>query len=437
MVRAGGMLAAALALAGCICTPGDGGIYDVRRFGAKGDGETVDTAAIQSAIDAAHASGGGEVRVPAGRYVTGSLFLKSNVDFNICAGATIEGSKNPADYNRWDVCPQNNRSEAENHEGGHLFLCIEQTNVVLRGAGAIDGNGTYFMTHGYDRSRVGKRTGRNGLGGLNPQDAIKWRPAQMLWFCESVNVRVEGLKVLNAPYWSILFHGCENVEARGLTIRTSRKDPLVHNGDGLNIDCCRHVRVSDCDIETSDDSLCLRANGKRLKRAPAETAYVTVANCTLSSREEAFRIGVGEGAIHDCTFANCVIRDSVRGINFSSTWFPSRGCDFRDIRFDNIVSHTSSSFLRIHRLKARDSVVKGIHFSNISGSQGAPSYIWSRKGLPFEDITLSGVDMGGGIEAINVNGFRIDGGTLKEIRLSPEEHEKRSADIESFRKLLY
>ena len=369
--------------------------------------------------------------------MTGSLFLRSNVDFHVCAGATVEGSKDPADYNKWDFCPQNNRSVAENHEGGHLFICLAQTNVTLRGEGTIDGNGIYFMTHGYDESRVGKRTGRNGLGRTNPQDAILWRPAQMLWFCESDHVQLEGLRIFNAPYWSVLFHGCTYVEARGLHIWTSRANPRIHNGDGLNIDCCRHVRVSDCDIDTSDDSLCLRANGKRLLNAPEETAYVTVNNCTLSSRQEAFRIGVGNGPIHDCTIANCVIRDSTRGINFSSTWFPDRGCDFADIRFDNIVSHTSSSFLRVHRLKSADPVIRNLHFSNISGSQGQPSYIWSRKGKPFENISLVNVDMDGGVEAVNVKGFRIEGGTLREIKLSPAEYERRSADIESFRKLLY
>ena len=159
------MVLLAILICGCALQPQISGIYDVRGFGACGDGRTKDTAAMQAAIDAAHAAGGGEVRVPAGRYVVGSVFLKSNVDFHVCAGATIEGSREPADYNKWDVCPQNSRSVAENHEGGHLFLCIEQTNVVLRGEGTIDGNGRYFMSHGYDKSRVGKRTGRNGLGG--------------------------------------------------------------------------------------------------------------------------------------------------------------------------------------------------------------------------------------------------------------------------------
>ena len=427
---------ASAAIAGCVLVPRETGVYNVRDFGAKGDGVAKDTAAIQAAIDAANAAGGGEVRVPAGRYVSGTIYLRSNVDLNIVNGATIEGSKDPADYNAWNFCPQNNRSVAEKHEGGHLIVCLEQTNVVLRGAGTIDGNGRHFMTYGYDESRVGA-SGTNGLGGKNPQDAILWRPAQMLWFCESQNIRIEGLRIVNAPYWSVLLHGCSLVRVDGVVIRTSREKPRVHNGDGLNIDCCRHVRVSNCDIETSDDSLCLRAAGRRLLHAPEETAYVTVANCTLSSLQEAFRIGVGDGPIHDCTFANCVIRDSVRGINFSSTWFPSKGCDFENIRFDNIVSHTKSSFLRIHRLKSADPVVRELHFSNISGTQGDDSYIWSRRGKPFENITLTNVNMNRGIEAVNVNGFRLEGGTLKEIRLSPEEYERRSKDIETYRRMLY
>ena len=425
------------AVAGCLCVGREQGVYVVTDFGACGDGVAKDTAAIQAAIDAAAAAGGGEVRVPAGHYVTGTLYLKSNVDFNVMIGATIEASKDPSDYNRWDFCPQNNRSFAENHEGGHLFVCLEQTNVVLRGHGTIDGNGRHFMTYGFDPSRIGRRSGINGLGDKNAQDAILWRPAQMLWFCESDQVRLEGLRLRNAPYWSVLLIGCTYVEVRGLDIRTSREKPRVMNGDGLNIDSCRHVRVSDCEIETSDDSLCLRAAGGRLRQAPQETAFVVINNCVLSSCQEAFRIGVGDGPIHDCTIANCIIRDSVRGINFSSTWFPSKGCDFENIRFNNIVSHTSSSFLRIHRLKSADPVIRELHFSNVCGTQGEPSYIWSRKGKPFENITLSNVNMNNGIEAVNVKGFRLEGGTLEEIKLSPEEYEQRSRDIESFKKMLY
>ena len=411
-------------------------VYDVRDYGAKGDGVAKDTVAVQAAIDAANLAGGGEVSVPAGRYVCGTIYLKSNVDFNIAMGATIEGSKEPADYNKWDFCPQNWRDEDENHEGGHLIVCLEQTNVVLRGSGTIDGNGHYFMTNGYDEKRIGK-SGTNGLGGTNGQDALLWRPAQMVWFCECSTVRMEGLRIRNAPYWSVIFWGCDNVDVRALDIRTSREKPYIMNGDGLVIDCSRNVRVSDCNIETSDDSLDIRGDGERLRRKPTETANVTIMNCTLSSNEESFRIGVGDSPIHDCVIANCTIRGGKRGINFSSTWFPSKGCDFKDISFNNIVSHTADSFLRIHRMRSTEAEVEGLHFSNISGTQGNQSFIWSRRGKPFRNISLSNVFMNNGVEVVNVDGFRIDGGTITENKLSQDEYETRCEEIETFKKMLW
>ena len=120
-------------------------VYDVREFGAKGDGRTKDTAAIQSAIDAAEKAGGGTVEVPAGVYLTGSIFLKDNIDLHIGAGATLKGSPDKADYNSADVCPQNGVCIPESSFGAHLVLCIEKSNVTVRGPGTIDGNSMAFI----------------------------------------------------------------------------------------------------------------------------------------------------------------------------------------------------------------------------------------------------------------------------------------------------
>ena len=125
-----------------------GRLFNVRDFGAKGDGATKDTMAIQAAINAA--ARGGEVRLPAGVYLSGSLFLKSGVDFHLAEGATLKGSPDPADYNAPDVAPQNfgRLGQGDNTSGGHLLCCIEQENVTIRGPGKIDGRRRVHLARG-------------------------------------------------------------------------------------------------------------------------------------------------------------------------------------------------------------------------------------------------------------------------------------------------
>lgn len=374
------------------------GVYDVRDFGAKGDGVTKDTRALQAAIDAASRAGGGRVLVSAGTYLTGSLFLRNGVDFHVAAGTTVKGSSDKGDYNRWDVCPQNNRSEAESHEGGHLFLCIEQHDVTLSGEGTIDGNGTAFA---YDR---------DGRVAYVHADIV-WRPAQMIYFVESERVGVSGLKLRNAPYWTLLFHGCEHVTVADLDVATS-VEPLVHNGDGIAIDCCEHVSIARCTLDTSDDAIDLRANTKPLRRR-RDCAFVTVRDCTISSGQDAIRIGVGDGRVRHASFSDIVVRRARKcAVNFSATWFPSRGVDFEDISFD-CMTVTCPDFGRIHRLFAtEDSKVENIRFSNIDARVERPMRIWARPGTaPFRNITFTNVNLTKGVEAFNVEGLTFAGGT--------------------------
>ena len=373
-------------------------VYDVRDFGAKGDGIAKDTKAIQSAIDAASRAGGGRVFLPAGIYLTGSIFLKSGIDFHVAAGATLKGSSDREDYNRWDVCPQNRRSKSECHEGGHLILCIEQHDVTLSGSGTIDGNGTAFAY------------GRDGRVARVHADLI-WRPAQMIYFVESERVGVTGLKLRNAPYWTLLFHGCADVTVADLDVATSL-EPLVHNGDGIAIDCCEHVSVSRCALNTSDDAIDLRANTKPL-RHPRDCADITVKDCTISSGQDAIRLGVGDGRIRHARFEDIIVKRADKAaVNFSATWSPSPGVDFEDISF-NRMTVTCPDFGRIHRLFATgDSVVRDISFSNIDARVERPMRIWARPGTePFRNISFVNVNLRQGVEAFNVEGLRFEGGT--------------------------
>ncbi len=289
---------------------------NVRDFGAVGDGTAKDTVAIQKAIDA-----GGMVYFPPGIYLSGTLYLKSNGGLDLAPGAVLLGSPDQADYNADDFCPQNYACIAEKSSGAHLIIALEQHNIVIQGGGRIDGNRQAF----YDKPRQN-----------NPAkfEVEGWRPGQMIFLCECENVTVEDVELYNTTYWTLFLHGCEQVSIRGLRIWNDQRTP---NGDGIDLDCCRFVTVSDCIIHSGDDCITLRGVSARLKR-PRTCEYVTISNCVLSSPCCAFRIGVGTGLIRSCLISNCVIQNTRSGIQVVSRFNPkSPGVTIENISFSNII----------------------------------------------------------------------------------------------------
>ena len=382
--------------------------YDVRAYGAKGDGVAKDTKSIQSAIDAAAALGGGTVRICGGTYLTGSLYLKSGVELVLESDATLKGSPNKEDYNLVDICPQNWSSKAESASGAHLLLCIEQTNVTVRGTGRIDGNCTVFLL------------GPDGKPWPGGQRRIPWRPSQMLYFVESENVRVEGVSLVDSPYWSCFFHGCKRVVARNLRVRTLREPFHTHNGDGIDIDCCEDVEVTGCDINTADDSITLRGDVMRLKRS-RPCANIRVADCRLSSACNAVRIGVGDGEVRDAVFKNIDIYDTRTTVDVVSSWRRGgKGVDVNDILFDG-MNVESVLFCRIRPNFAKKPQIENIRFANVKGRTECSSWITGREENPVGMVAFKNVDLPHGVVCLNAPDVRVSGGTFARRELSADE----------------
>ena len=295
---------------------------NVRDFGAKGDGISKDTAAVQRAIDA-----GGIVFFPPGEYLCGTLYLKSNGGLHLEAGAVLKASPDREDYNADDFCPQNRVFAPERVSGAHFITAVEQHDIIIEGGGRIDGNRQAFYG---DRSQPDCER-KNHVH--FPWD-FDWRPAQMIFFCECDDVAVRDVQMYNAPYWTCFLHGCEHVRIRGVRILN---DQRTLNGDGIDIDCCRFVTVSDCVIDAGDDAVTLRGNDAPLKRKRA-CEYITVTNCVLHSSCNAIRIGVGDGVVRKALFSDVAIHDSGKGICIGSKYSPEHGTRIEDIQFENIIA---------------------------------------------------------------------------------------------------
>jgi len=307
-------------------------MYTITDYGACGDGSTLNTAAIQRALDDCGKTGG-TVLVPPGIYLTGTLWLHSNTELHLEKGAVLLGSPDLADYNAPDAYPQNSSAVTEGWSGKHLILAVEVENVSLTGEGSIDGNGRAFFEA--EPSRPGDNIcWRNGL--CRPKDFEHGgRPGQEIVFVESRNVRVRDLELRDMCCWACFFYGCENVQVSGLRIDSGVRNV---NTDGLDIDCCRNVTVSDCIIRTGDDAIAVRGAPSRLKDPSRICENVTIQNCVLYVSADGIRVGVGSGAIRNVVVSNIVIEHSGRGLHLQNCYGKvSTGVDISGVIFSDII----------------------------------------------------------------------------------------------------
>ncbi|MGF7232209.1 glycoside hydrolase family 28 protein [Arachidicoccus sp.] len=287
-------------------------IFNVETFGAIGDGKTDNAKAFQKAMDACTAAGGGTVFVPAGKvYLSGPFDLKSFVTLYVSAGATILASPNEKLY--VNSAFGTNRGEGMIWIGGNKIK-----DVTLCGPGRIDGNGVSFM---------GKEL--NDSYELKPILHNEDHRPHLLTLIGSSNIQIRELNIVNSAYWTIHLAGCNNVVIDGINLLNNVK---VRNSDGIDIDHCKNVRISNCQIESGDDCICLKNRREYKEFGACENIVVT--NCIMTSRSCAVKIGSENmDSICHVVFDNCIVKNSNRGIGIQNRDEGS----VSDIQFSNFV----------------------------------------------------------------------------------------------------
>ncbi len=431
-----GSASAAFALAAPHATsassPSKTGFLNIRDFGAVGDGSTIDTPAVNRAIDSASSSGGGTVYFPAGTYACYSIRLKSNVSIYLDAGATILAASVPpegttsGEYDAAEPNPEAGDYQDFGHSHWHNSLIWGEGlhDIAITGLGLIWGKG---LSPGDERPPHAELP---GMG--NKAIALK----------NCRNVLLRDFSILKGGHFGLLVTGVDNLTVDNVKIDTDR--------DGMDIDCCRNVRISNCSVNSPwDDGICPKSS-YALGYARA-TENLTISNCYVTGsyelgsmldgtwkrfpagskvpRKGRIKLGTeSNGGFKNVTVSNCVV-DGGRGIALESV----DGALLEDVTFTGITLRdctNSPIFLRLgSRLRGpapetKTGTLKRILFDNIVSYNSAsplPSIISGVPGYPIEDIKLS-----------NLYLHYQGGGTPEMAALHPEEREAKYPDNAMF-----
>ena len=366
------LLAAALATS---ARPARAASISVTATGAIGDGQTLNTAAIQAAIDRCAESGGGTVVFPPGRYITGTLLLRSKIALHLEDGAALLGSTNLADYRLVDPFVDGTGAQM----GYALLAGVDVADVAIEGPGSIDGRG------------------KETLAARGSNEKSK-RPF-LLRFVRASGVRLTNIHLLQSAAWMAHFFQCHGVTAEGVHILNRAGS----NNDGFDIDSCEDVRIRNCEIDSGDDAICLKTTSALPCRA------ISVSGCALKTNCAAIKIGTESmGNFERIEIADCHILEArLAGIKLLSVdGAHIDGVSIRNITMD--AGHVAV-FLRLGaRLKTfREGdralpvgTLRNVAIRGLRGALESPGILISGvPGHPVEDVTFEDIDLrlpGGG-----------------------------------------
>ena len=329
--------------------------YDASFFGIESNGQTLNTTSIQKAIDFIHEKGGGRLVFSVGRYVTGSIFMKSNVTIHLKEGAVILGSTNPFDYQRqrWTA----------------LVFAFDQENIGITGAGVIDGRG-------YEVAKNMVAFIHKGV--IEDPHFKNDRPWELLrpnniYFKNCKNITIRGIHLNNAACWTQQYHLCKNILIEGITVDSKN----YWNNDGIDIVDSDSVIIRNNYIDASDDGICLKSRHDTLG-----CQDVLIYNNTVRSSASGIKIGtVTRGHFKNINIINNKVYDTYRS---AITLAAVDGSTVEDVVVDSVTAINVGNvlFLRIgERRKGYKGALKNITISNVYGEVAATK---ADAGYPYE-----------------------------------------------------
>ena len=370
--------------------------YDVRRFGARGDGRTDNTRAIQKAIDIAAAHGGGVIMIPAGRFVTGVLDIRSHITLELTKNAWLLGSIHRMDYGP-----------------GHALSLLKAkdcSGITIEGQGTIDGRGDSLLPDLYARIKAGQIRDDewqkpNPWGQIRP--AEENRP-MIIGFdrCDSVVIR--GITIKNGLDWVQRYKSCRHMVVDSLVVESN----TMWNNDGIDLVDCKDVRVTNSFFNADDDGICLKSEDRH-----DSCDGIYIAHCKIRSSASALKFGTASrGGFHHITVRDLEIYDTYRSAIALEAVDGGKldAVDIRDVRAKNTGN---ALFIRLgHR--NRDSVystIKDVYIANVQVEvpAGKPD-----KGYPMEGPALTFEHSVFPACIAGLPGHRIQNVTLENIRVS-------------------
>lgn len=360
-------------------------VFNVRDYGATGDGKTLETKALNEAVVACAAAGGGTVFVPAGQYLTGTVELKSHVTLDLDAGATILGSENPDDY------PATKSVWGDDREMmAPLIYAVDAENIAITGRGTIDGQGAIWWRR--VRLNEPKKFPPGPQTDEDRAEAAKLargRP-HMIRPVRCMDVLIEHVSLRNSAEWNIHPMLCENVRVEGVTITAP---PInAHNTDGIDPESCRNVQILNCRIDTGDDCVTLKSGidalGRKMGR-PDEN--ITIANCVMYRGHGGVTIGSEmSGGVRNVVVTNCVFAGTDIGIRIKSQ--RGRGGVVEGISVSNVVMENVPSPFTITTFYGGGDRPDQVFPVN----EGTPRY----RDMLFSNITARGARVAGSITGL-------------------------------------